>query len=309
MKEWTPRVRRWRIRRLYNLSKIGVYDDELLLEVGWGLYTRGQDVLTVVRAVSGEVPCPKCGEIVYRAQFYRNLKQKQKSERPSTFACPECKLPITWFECREALRRVPRCFECVAHLVWAHEQGILSCPECTKTWYWQVYRHSIKNRIRLPCPHCSKIIHRPPTAKQTVSRSQESASQTSGELRCPSCKNQGNHISGLFRCPYCGYEKKWSIYTKRLKKKIEILKCTECNHEFTWQSWRQLYQNQNIFTGNPDPVKEFLKKWPMCVTPEHQMIEIDNLIYALHGKGILGPLFIQGSEEKVKVLLDELAWN
>ena len=50
--EWARRVKPWRIRRLYRLAKLDIYDDELLLEVGWGLYVRCRDVLTVSRAVA-----------------------------------------------------------------------------------------------------------------------------------------------------------------------------------------------------------------------------------------------------------------
>ena len=62
-------------------------------------------------------------------------------------------------------------------------------------------------------------------------------------------------------------------------------------------------------TGNPVPIEEFWSKWPSCRTPAQQIIQIDILLYALHGGGALAPLFIEGSEVVVKGLLDELARN
>jgi hypothetical protein len=37
---------------------MGLYDDDLLMEVGWGLYARALDVALVAKAVAGIVPCP-----------------------------------------------------------------------------------------------------------------------------------------------------------------------------------------------------------------------------------------------------------
>ena len=37
------------------------------------------------------------------------------------------------------------------------------------------------------------------------------------------------------------------------------------------------------------------------------MIRIDALLHAVHGRGSLGPLLIEGDEESVMSLLDELA--
>jgi len=40
------------------------------------------------------------------------------------------------------------------------------------------------------------------------------------------------------------------------------------------------------------------------------MSRIDLLVQAIHGRGALGPVFIQGNERSVRALLDELAgWS
>ncbi len=66
---WAPRVPQALIARLYALDAQGIYDDELLDEVGWMLYHRCQSFRQAVEATRGLVHCPACrAEIVHRAQ-------------------------------------------------------------------------------------------------------------------------------------------------------------------------------------------------------------------------------------------------
>lgn len=307
--QWAPRVRRWQIRRLYRLSRLGIYDDEILLEVGWGLFVRCQNVLTVVRAVGGEVPCPECGALVYRDKYQRSRQQERVFSSPR-FPCPSCNREVSWSECREALRNHPRCLECLAPLDWNHVEGTLSCLGCKKVWTWQQYRQPIKYRTQLPCVHCGRKISRP-KALQSVPGTGGDHIETSvqEELTCPHCGGVASHTGGKFLCSQCGYERSWAAYRERLKRRVERLRCMHCGHAFTWQAWRRHYQDQLLLTGNPVPVEEFLSKWPACRTPHQQIIQIDILLYALHGGGALAPLFIEGDEVAVKGLLDELARN
>jgi hypothetical protein len=62
--EWAPRLPRALIRRLYELDAQGIYDNDLLDEVGWGLYHRCQSFIAAVEAVRGRAACPRCGAIV-----------------------------------------------------------------------------------------------------------------------------------------------------------------------------------------------------------------------------------------------------
>lgn len=310
--QWADRVKQWHIRRLYKLAQLGIYDDDLLLEVGWGLYVRSEDVLTVVRAMGGEVPCPHCGHIVHRSKYYRSLKIRERTALPSEFSCPNCNQRLTWWDCREALRNQPKCFECQARLDWNYTENILSCSHCRKEWSWQQYRESIKYRTWLPCPHCGKVISRPKQKQIYQSHQPNDGGDMSspwGELKCPSCGRSGVHSGGRFRCLQCGYEKEWRKYVERFKRRVEHLQCGGCGHTFSWNSWRHQYLSQGspMATGNPAPVKEFLSRWPKCKTPQEQIIQIDNLIHALHGRGALAPLFIEGSSAKVMAFLDELA--
>ena len=150
---WAERVRPGKMRRLYHLSKRGIYDVGLLDEVGWGLHARCGDALVVNRAMRGEVPCPECGEIVPRPS--RPAAQPARGGyAPEQFACPECGRSITWRECRDALRNRPMCFDCLRVLHWRYADNHLSCSHCGREWTWQQYLQSVRGRVLLPCSRC-----------------------------------------------------------------------------------------------------------------------------------------------------------
>lgn len=64
---WAPRVTQQEIRRLYETDAKGIYDDDLIAEVGYGLLSRCQSFLDANEAVEGRVRCPSCAAIVLRA--------------------------------------------------------------------------------------------------------------------------------------------------------------------------------------------------------------------------------------------------
>ncbi len=306
---WPTRVKQWRIRRLYNLSQLGIYDDELLIEVGWGLYARCQAVLMVARAIGGEVPCLGCGQIVYREKYYRNLKLRQSRNSAPSFACPSCNKVLTWYACRDALHDYPRCFACQLPLDWHYVENRLSCQYCGKDWSWKQYRQSVSRRKWLPCPYCHSVIRRPesPPHEAQVTNDSDDTDSIWGELTCPHCKGAAIHEAGKFRCRHCSYEKPWRTYVKRLKRRVERLECSACGYEFTWNAWRKQYLDKHLATGNTAPAEEFQSKWLRCKTPQEQLMQIDVLLHALHGRGALAPNFIEDSPITVLKFLDELA--
>jgi hypothetical protein len=303
---WAVRVSQEQIRRLYTSFASGIYDDELLLEVGWGLHARCTDVMAVVSAVRGEVPCPECGESVYRSthEYYARLRERPSPAQHLT--CPACRARITWGHCRDALRDHPLCFVCRSSLQWDYQADRLACIPCGKTWSWQQYRASVSRRKWLPCPRCSALVQRPERARHGAGRPAD-PTRADEAIACPRCEGAALHTEGKIRCSHCGYEQKWAIYRKRIKRRAERLECTACGHAFTWGTWRRRYQGLPIFTGNPAPVEEFVGKWPGCATPEQQLIQIDTLLHALHGQGAMAPLFVEGSAESVMAVLNELA--
>ncbi len=58
---WAPQVRPEKIRRLYQLDAQGIYDDDLINDVGYGLLARCESFIQANRAVAGWALCPNCG--------------------------------------------------------------------------------------------------------------------------------------------------------------------------------------------------------------------------------------------------------
>ena len=81
---WAPRVPRWKIRRLYETDAQGIYDDELIDEVGYALLARCESFLAAVEATQGRARCPRCGAIV------RHERRKEELLRCA------CGWELTW---------------------------------------------------------------------------------------------------------------------------------------------------------------------------------------------------------------------
>jgi hypothetical protein len=62
---WAPRVPKGKIRQLYESDGRGIYDQELIDEVGYALLARCESFIAACEAVQGEAPCPRCGAMVH----------------------------------------------------------------------------------------------------------------------------------------------------------------------------------------------------------------------------------------------------
>jgi hypothetical protein len=76
---WAPRLKAYRIRRLYESDAQGRLDLTLLDEVGWALYSRCDSFLQADEAKKGRVRCPVCSSTVTHGS--------QSKER---MHCPSC---------------------------------------------------------------------------------------------------------------------------------------------------------------------------------------------------------------------------
>jgi hypothetical protein len=68
---WAPRVEQSLIRRFYEADARGIYDEELINEVGYALLARCEGFIAACRAAAGDVPCPWCEAGVPRAPVLR----------------------------------------------------------------------------------------------------------------------------------------------------------------------------------------------------------------------------------------------
>ena len=295
--DWSPRVKPIKIRRLYRYTRLGIYDDLLLHDVGWELYARCMDIATVADVYrEGRVPCPKCSTKITR-RIDPLFSTNEGGRHEPWFHCTHCGKRLLWQDCRQALRNTPRCFDCREVLQKADE---LTCT-CGKTWSQEAYNQSVRTRVRLPCPHCLNIVRKPAAPKIRATRGR----QSKPELQCPKCQAVALHQHGNIECTVCGYKRRWRDYRKHLKKKDEKLECPDCGYTFRWQAWRK--SARSLRTGNPRPAREFIKRWLRCYSPQQRMIQIDILLQTLHGRGPLAPLFIDSGEHNIRQMLDDLA--
>lgn len=305
--DWAPRVKQSRLRRLYRSARTGQCDITVLADVGLTLYARCQDVVAVARAFHlGQVPCPACGEIVRRQKVPAARVNREEDvsissgtgDRAGWFHCDDCQRRLLWRDCRDALRREPRCFEC--HAVLARWGDTLRCA-CGVTWDRRRYELSVSRRVRLPCPHCGVRLRRP--SRPQPDQGERPAAQQ--EFPCPKCDGLALREGGALRCRHCGHERTWRSYWRQLKRRDEALTCGACGHAFSWQAWRREALGHR--TGNLVVARQFMDRWDLRGTAEERMMHLDLLVQALHGRGALGPLFIEGDEGSVRRLLDELA--
>ncbi|MBD3183172.1 hypothetical protein GF312_12830 [Candidatus Poribacteria bacterium] len=86
--KWSPRVRRDKIKHMYQLDAQGILDEELINQVAYAFYARCKSVLTVTKASRGRVECPECGNIIPR----------RGHDKEQLLKCDNCPWHITWGE-------------------------------------------------------------------------------------------------------------------------------------------------------------------------------------------------------------------
>jgi hypothetical protein len=85
--EWAPRLKQRLVRVLYENEAQGIYDDELLDEVGWALVARCQSFIAAVEAVQGRARCPVCEKAILHHAMPDEILR-----------CPACGWQTSWQE-------------------------------------------------------------------------------------------------------------------------------------------------------------------------------------------------------------------
>jgi len=221
--QWSRRIKLLKIRRLYRSIRLGIYDDEALKDVGSELYARCADIAAVADAHRyGVVPCPQCDAKLQR-QIDAMYGLEGHGAKRNWFHCPHCAKQLLWTDCRDALRKDPRCFSCYSRL---QGKGELKCS-CGKVWERKAYRRSISTRVLLPCPHCNTVIRKPRFAAAGQETENHAAAR---QVQCPKCPATALHIGGFIECAGCGFKRRWRDYRRSLKRKDEKLTCPKCEH-------------------------------------------------------------------------------
>jgi len=100
---WSPRVPKWKVRRLYELDAQGILDEELLDDVGFTLLLRCRDIVTIDEARRGKVRCPRCAKQKKRTIIDRIYVAGDV--RDEVITCSECGWQITWGEYALSFKR------------------------------------------------------------------------------------------------------------------------------------------------------------------------------------------------------------
>jgi len=101
--EWSRRVPKWQIRRLYESDAQGMLDEELLDDVGITLLLRCRDILAIHEAKRGRIECPRCAGRGERTVIKRGVRQGDV--RDEVITCSECGWQITWGEYTLSFKR------------------------------------------------------------------------------------------------------------------------------------------------------------------------------------------------------------
>lgn len=98
--KWTPRLPKEKLRRLYVKEAEGIYDEELIDDVGISLYMRCKDILTVKLAREDrKVRCPVCDNIGHETFIKRHGDMRE------IIKCPVCEWKIVWEDYLRAFKR------------------------------------------------------------------------------------------------------------------------------------------------------------------------------------------------------------
>jgi len=304
---WAPKIKAARLRQLYRTQARGRHSERVMLDVGWGLYALCEDVVAAATAFHlGEVPCPNCGHALQRRGIAKPTARQREALLQARgyaygwFHCDHCQERLLWQDCRDALRQTPRCFDCLGPLRKSRAQ--LTCS-CGKVWNLRQYRDSLARRKWLPCPKCGQRIRRPEA--RPITHTGEMRCDRAAAHICSRCGAVASRCGPRLICSACGYAIRWRSRKQLLKRRDEHLHCECCGHDFGWQEWRR--KARRYATGNPSAAAQFVAGWTSSAAPEKQMMHIDMLVQALHGRGALAPVFIEGTAESLRALLDELA--
>jgi hypothetical protein len=90
---WAPRVRREKLRRLYETEARGILDADLLDDIGTTIYCRCRDILIVSDAAEGKVVCPRCAAAIAR---------ERADDAEQEIECGSCGWAMRWRDFRRS---------------------------------------------------------------------------------------------------------------------------------------------------------------------------------------------------------------
>lgn len=106
-RQWASRVDPLRVRQLYQGDAEGRLDEELLADVGYGIYVRCQALLEVSAAWRDRAKCWQCDNIILRRQGkmveYTGHGPTLVGGKEEVLKCDQCGWQITWAAYRKSV--------------------------------------------------------------------------------------------------------------------------------------------------------------------------------------------------------------
>lgn len=100
---WEPRVPKRKIRRLYETDASGIYDEELIDDVGFSLLARCESFLEAMEARRGRAKCHGCGGIIQHDAGH------SKEAKARLLCCDACGWEVTWGEYFKSIHKKQLC--------------------------------------------------------------------------------------------------------------------------------------------------------------------------------------------------------
>jgi RNase P subunit RPR2 len=90
---WSPRVSKGKLKRLYESTCRGIWDEELIDDVGMTLYLRCRDIVNIHQAqTERKLTCPRCQRVGTNTVITREQNREVPME------CHVCGWAMTWPE-------------------------------------------------------------------------------------------------------------------------------------------------------------------------------------------------------------------
>ncbi len=139
--KWAPRVQPRKIQRLYESDGEGMLDEELLDEVGYGLYSRCRSILTVTDAAMGRaVRCWNCDAVCEVGQ----------GGSDALICCPGCGWTSDWATFHKSWRHQELCAEGLTDMIYEYlsswerarmpRERMLAVDRLIHRWHWETGR-------------------------------------------------------------------------------------------------------------------------------------------------------------------------
>lgn len=102
--QFTPRVGKGEIRRIYEDDAKGIHDEKIIDEVGFLFYMRCLDIISVNDAGKGKVRCPYCWGKKGEANYILYEKTGYHEMQDLMLCCTKCGFTFAWADYVKAYR-------------------------------------------------------------------------------------------------------------------------------------------------------------------------------------------------------------